>query len=405
MRFLAFLRDNLRWLVGGFLLCLFSSYGQTFYIALSSGGIREELDLSHGDFGWVYMFATLASAASIPFTGRLADTMRIERYVIFVITGLGLSMLVLAHADHVAVLFVALAALRMFGQGLMSHAAMTAMGRWFTLTRGKAVSTAALGHQVGESVMPISFVAIAALFGWRDSWSLNAGLVLICILPVVYLLMRVPRAPHPSEKSAEVEGRQWTRGEVLRDPMFWPLIAVLLAPPVIGTVVFFHQVYLTELRGWALGEFAGSTPVLSVAAVALTFLSGQVIDRYHASVLLPAMLIFTAIANLGIAFIPAPWAILVFMAFMGGAFGIYATVFGAIWPELYGTRHLGAVKSAVTSIMVFSTAIGPGLSGWLIDRGVSYPLMVAVMGLYALIAAIGSVGLVIAARRRLAPPV
>ena len=404
MRFLAFLRDNSRWLAGGFLLCLFSSHGQTFYIALSSGGIREELGLSHGDFGWIYMFATLASAASIPFTGRLADTMRTERYVIFVITGLGLSMLLLAHARHVAVLFVAVAALRMFGQGLMSHAAMTAMGRWFTLTRGRAVSTAALGHQVGESVMPISFVALAAMFGWRDSWSLNAGFVLLCVLPAVYMLMRTPRAPHPSEKNAMAEGRQWTRGEVLRDPFFWPLIAVLLAPPVIGTVVFFHQVYLTELRGWALGQFAGATPVLSVTAVALTFLSGQVIDRYHASVLLPAMLIFTAIANLGIAFIPEAWAILIFMAFMGGAFGIYATVFGAIWPELYGTRHLGAVKSAVTSIMVFSTAIGPGLSGWLIDLGVSYPSVIAVMGLYALLAAVGSVGLAISASRRLSQP-
>ena len=59
----AFLRENARWLAGGFLLTLFSSYGQTFYIALSSGGIRGELGLSHGDFGWLYMFATLASAA------------------------------------------------------------------------------------------------------------------------------------------------------------------------------------------------------------------------------------------------------------------------------------------------------------------------------------------------------
>ena len=169
MPFIHFLRDNARWLAGGFLLTLFSSYGQTFYIALSSGGIREELGLSHGDFGWIYMLATLASAATIPFTGKLIDSMRIERYAIFVIVGLALSMLLLAHAHHVAILFIAIAALRMFGQGLMGHTAMTAMGRWFTLTRGKAVSTAALGHQLGESVMPISFVALAAAFSCT-SW-------------------------------------------------------------------------------------------------------------------------------------------------------------------------------------------------------------------------------------------
>ena len=401
MRFLSFLGDNARWLAGGFLLCLFSSYGQTFYIALSSGGIREELNLSHGDFGWIYMIATLASAATIPFSGRLVDSKRNQRYAIIVIVGLALSMLLLANASNVAVLFVALVALRMFGQGLMSHTAMTAMGRWFTLTRGKAVSTAAMGHQLGESVMPISFVAIAALFGWRESWSLNAGFVLLCVLPAVYLLMRVPREPHPSEREKAAEGRQWSRGEVLRDPFFWPLIAVLLAPPVIGTVIFFHQVYLTELRGWALGQFAGSTPVLSIAAIATTFVSGQLIDKYHSSVLLPLMLLFTALASSALALISGAWAILLFMGFMGGAFGIYATAFGAIWPELYGTRHLGSIKSMVTSFMVLSTAIGPGLSGWLIDAGISYPLMIAMMALYALLAAIGSVFLARVAGRRI----
>lgn len=402
MPFIHFLRDNARWLAGGFLLTLFSSYGQTFYIALSSGGIREELGLSHGDFGWIYMLATLASAATIPFTGKLIDSMRIERYAIFVIVGLALSMLLLAHAHHVAILFIAIAALRMFGQGLMGHTAMTAMGRWFTLTRGKAVSTAALGHQLGESVMPISFVALAAAFGWRDGWSLNAGIVLLCVLPAVYILMRVPREPHPSEKEKIVEGHQWTRGEVIRDPLFWPLIFVLLGPPVIGTVIFFHQVYLTELRGWALGQFAGSTPVLSIAAIAMTFISGHLIDKYHSAVLLAVMLLFTAIANFALALVPDAWAILVFMAFMGGAFGVYATVFGAIWPELYGTRHLGSIKSMVTSIMVLSTAVGPGLSGWLIDLGISYPVMISVMAGYALLAAVGAIFIARVAGRRFA---
>tara|TARA_R100001129_G_scaffold129991_1_gene91887 strand:+ start:15654 stop:16862 length:1209 start_codon:yes stop_codon:yes gene_type:complete len=402
MPFIHFLRDNARWLAGGFLLTLFSSYGQTFYIALSSGGIREELGLSHGDFGWIYMLATLASAATIPFTGKLIDSMRIERYAIFVIVGLALSMLLLAHAHHVAILFIAIAALRMFGQGLMGHTAMTAMGRWFTLTRGKAVSTAALGHQLGESVMPISFVALAAAFGWRDGWSLNAGFVLLCVLPAVYVLMRVPREPHPSEKEKIVEGHQWTRGEVIRDPLFWPLIFVLLGPPVIGTVIFFHQVYLTELRGWALGQFAGSTPVLSIAAIAMTFISGHLIDKYHSAVLLAVMLVFTAIANFALALVPDAWAILVFMAFMGGAFGVYATVFGAIWPELYGTRHLGSIKSMVTSIMVLSTAVGPGLSGWLIDLGISYPVMISVMAGYALLAAVCAIFIARVAGRRFA---
>jgi len=232
--------------------------------------------------------------------------------------------------------------------------------------------------------MPVSFVALAAFAGWRGGWLINAGVFLLAVLPAVWLLMRVPREPHASEPKKDMEGRQWRRGEALRDPLFWLLVPGLLAPPVIGTTVFFHQVYLTEIRGWALGQFAGSTPVLSVFAIAATLAAGLLIDRFHSAALLPVMSLCVAIANLTVAFVTPPWAILVYMAGMGAAFGLYSTAFGAIWPELYGTKHLGSIKSAVTAMMVLCTALGPGVSGWLIDAGIGFPSMVAAMGYYAI---------------------
>jgi MFS family permease len=388
-----FLHENARWLAGGFLCTLFSSYGQTFYIALSSGEIRDELGLSHGDFGWIYMLATLTIAVLIPYIGRQIDHVRMERYAVFVVAGLAVSMLTIAAAPNVIILFMALAGVRMFGQGLMSHTAMTAVGRWFSANRGKAVSTAALGHQFGESVMPISFVAIAALVGWRGSWVINAVFLAVAILPLVYFLIRVPRIPHASETEREVAGRSWTRGEVLRDPLFWLLLTGILAPPVLGTTVFFHQVYLTGLRGWALGQFAGATPVLSIFAIGATFATGFLIDRFKSAVLLPVMLVFLAAANLSLGLVDHASVILVYMACMGVTFGMYASVFGAIWPELYGTAHLGAVKAAVTAMMVFGTALGPGISGWLIDTGLAFPDMIIAMGVYAILVSLLMAGL------------
>ena len=397
-----FLRENARWLAGGFLLTFFASYGQNFYVALSSGGIREDLGLSHGEFGGLYMFATLASAATIPFAGRFADKMPIERYAALVLVGLGACMLLLANACSAITVFIAIAGLRMFGQGLMNQTAMTAVGRWFSLNRGKAMSTAALGHQFSESIMPISFVALAALAGWRGAWMMNAAFFILLVLPAVYLLMRKPREQTAAESAYRDEGQQWTSREMLRDPLFWLLMPGLIAPSLIGTTVFFHQVYLTELRGWALAQFAGATPVLSVFAVAATFATGFVTDRFHSAVMLPVMLVAMAVATLTLGGVSSTYAILVFMAGMGVAFGVYSVVFGAIWPELYGTRHLGAVKSLVTAIMVFVSAIGPGLSGWLIDIGVSLPSMIQAMGVYAAVAAALVLFAEPAARRRAA---
>jgi len=45
-----------------------------------------------------------------------------------------------------------------------------------------------------------------------------------------------------------------------------------------------------------------------------------------------------------------------------------ATAKPALWAELYGVRHLGAIKAMVSSLMVVCTAGSPILAGWLLDR-------------------------------------
>ena len=39
--------------------------------------------------------------------------------------------------------------------------------------------------------------------------------------------------------------------------------------------------------------------------------------------------------------------------------------------EIYGTKHLGGIRSITVSFFVFSTAIAPFLFGYLIDHGFS----------------------------------
>ncbi|MEL6956930.1 MAG: hypothetical protein AAFO88_09835, partial [Pseudomonadota bacterium] len=68
---------------------------------------------------------------------------------------------------------------------------------------------------------------------------------------------------------------------------------------------------------------------------------------------------------------------------MGGGAG---TIMGAIWPELYGTQYLGEIRALSFSAMVVSSAVSPVLIGYLIDAGIGFPLQLAVMGGYALLA-------------------
>ena len=384
--------ENARWLAGAFLCMLASSFGQTFFISLSSGELRAALTLDHGEFGWLYAGATLTSALALPHAGKRIDDVPLSRYATSVLLGLSASMALLASARNVFVLFVALLGLRLTGQGLLGHTAMTAVGRWFTVERGRAASTAALGIQLGEGLLPFSFVALSAAVGWRNTWWLASLASALLVLPVVRWLLDTPRVPPAVALCHASLSRGWTRAEVLRDPMFYALTLGVLAGPVIGTTIFFHQVHLTEVRGWPLGHFAAGTPLLAVAAMASTLLAGLLIDRVGAVWLVPATNACLALAVLALGSIDAPEVIPVFMVCVGASFGMGAAISGTLWPELYGTTHLGAIRSAVTALMVVSTAVGPGVSGMLIDRGVALPRMITVLGLYALALVPGMAG-------------
>lgn len=58
------------------------------------------------------------------------------------------------------------------------------------------------------------------------------------------------------------------------------------------------------------------------------------------------------------------------------------TLFGAVWPELYGLKHLGGIRAMGVAASVFASAVEPGLTGYLIDAGVSYPAQLVTMGAY-----------------------
>ena len=74
-----FMRVEWRFLLFGVAMAFCSSLGQTFFISLFSSEIRSELGLSHGAFGTYYAIATTASAVTLLWLGKLADTMRVER--------------------------------------------------------------------------------------------------------------------------------------------------------------------------------------------------------------------------------------------------------------------------------------------------------------------------------------
>ncbi|NDV02788.1 MFS transporter [Pseudoroseicyclus tamaricis] len=390
MSFLTFLRENWLFLLAGVLLSFSSSYGQTFFIALFSDEIRAELGLSHGGWGGLYTIATSVSAALMLWAGALTDRFRVRRLAGFVMAGLALACLSMANLSGIPMLLVTIFALRFFGQGMMSQLSTVAMARWFVATRGRALSVAAMGFALGQAVLPITFVALAEVMDWRWLWVVAAGLVLL-VLPGVLRLLRSERTPQSfasGEESAGIGNRHWTRGEMLRHPLFWCLVPLLLGPPSWGTVLWFQQVELVAEKGWTLAGFVALLPLFTAVSVSTTLASGIAIDRFGPMRMLRLFLLPYIAAFVLMAGAESLLGAAVALCFVGMGMGLAGTVVAAFWADVYGTRFIGAIKSVNASIMVFGSALGPGISGWLLDRGIGMEAQFLAFAVYFALAAL-----------------
>lgn len=388
----AFIRRNFRWIAGGFTLTYLSSFGQTYFISASVSEWQAAFGLSHGEFGRLYMFATLASALCLPLIGRLVDFVPAHRMIALVIPFLAGATFMAGYASSLAILVVAVFLLRLLGQGMMTHIALTSTGRWFVAERGRAVSLVVLGHQGGEASIPLAFAALTIAYGYRVGWAVAAVALLVVGLPLAYWCYRKPRVPHgqlSTEQRSLPEVRSWTRREVLGDPIFWVLLSGVLAPAFIGTTIFYHQNYLTALHNWPPQLFATSLLVMALTTVGCALVTGAAIDRFRATSILPYFLLPLSGACFALAYSGPEMTLFVVMVLLGISYGISSTLFGSLWPEIYGLANLGAVRSITVAAAVLATAAGPGLTGTLIDRGTGLPAQMMFFGFYCLLAAAG----------------
>lgn len=383
-----FVRANLPWIGAGLLMTFASSFGQTFFISLMGGQYRAELGLSHGQFGGLYMAATLLSALTLVHVGGIADRVEARRLGALVMAGVAGACLLMSQVSNVLMLFAAIYLLRFLGQGMLTHLEVTAIARWFSATRGRALAVASWGHPLGEGFLPATVALMLTTMHWRSVWIVMAGVVLAVLVPLFLLTLREERTPQGSEAAPDLltglRGRHWTRAEVLRHPLFWWLVPVLMGSPLIGTSVLFHQAHIAGIKGWTLAQLTAGFPLYAALSVVSSLVFGVLVDRFTARRILPLYLVPLGIGIAVLGTFDGPWVAFVALGSIGMTAGAGMATVGAMWAELYGTRHLGSIRALNVAAMVFASALGPGLTGLLIDAGVGFEVQCVWMGIYCL---------------------
>ena len=377
---------SLKVIIFGFIFTFFSSFGQSFFLGLFNSSIRETLSISHGQFGSIYATATLCSSFILIWVGKKIDDINIFKFALFVILLLSFSSFLFSKISSITFLFLAILLMRFSGQGLMSHTATTTISRYFTKSRGKALSIGWFGLSTAEFMLPVLIVYLLTIYAWQNIWT-TISISILILLPIVsYFLIKNldfdSREQSDENKNEKKNIKEWRRIEVIKDYRFYIICMNMLAMPWIATGVFVYQSFITESKGWGEFVIAQSFMVYSILSVITLLIAGFLIDKFTARKLLIYMNIPLFIATIVIMVFDQSYSAFLFLGLIGISNGLANVLGSATWAEIYGVKHIGSIKALTTALMVFSTAFGTALFGFLIDINFSIEQIAIVSAIF-----------------------
>jgi len=383
---------SLKVIIFGFIFTFFSSFGQSFFLGLFNSSIRDTLSITQGQFGSIYATATLLSSFLLIWVGKKIDDINIFKFAFFVTLLLSFSCFFFSKISSVTFLFVAIFLMRFSGQGMMSHTATTTISRYFTKSRGKALSTGWFGLSTAEFILPVLIVYLLTITSWQNIW-ISVSILVLIFLPITSYTLIKNLNFDSREEVKETEHKekdifQWKRIEVLKDYRFYIICLNMLAMPWIATGVFVYQSFITESKDWGTFVIAQSFMVYSILSVVTLLISGFLIDKFTSRKLLIFMNIPLLLSTLVLIFFDSSMTSFIFLGLIGISNGLANVLGSSTWAEIYGVKHIGSIKALSTALMVFSTAFGTALFGLLIDQGYSIEQIAFVSFVYIFISII-----------------
>lgn len=368
-----FLRTQAALLGFGFLCVFWGNFGQSFFLGWYGNAIKSDLNISAQHYGAVYSLATMASAAAVVWAGALIDRVPLKTYVILVASGLCAAAVVMANVSNIWLLALGFFGLRLFGQALLPHTGITTMARLYAKDRGKAMSIAGSGVPLGEVLLPVMAVALLSRMAWQQGWWWVAASVPVIFVPLALLCLRrgAPSTPPQAQAKPHSPKPPVRRALLLADRRFWMALPALLATPFVLTAIFIHQGFLLEAKQWPEATMAQAFVVYGIGHWLFSLMFGVLVDRFGGRMLLRVYLAPLIAALFLLANVEGLWVAIAMMVLFAATIGGTSTVINALWAEVYGTEHLGMIRSSMAGIAVFATALSPFISGFAIDHGAS----------------------------------
>ena len=379
---------NKKVIIFGFIFTFFSSFGQSFFLGLFNAPIRNELGITHGQFGNIYATATIFSSLLLIWIGKKIDEYQIIYYSFFVIFLLFFSSLFFSFINSIYFLAAGIFLIRFSGQGLMSHTSTTTISRFFVKSRGKALSTIWFGLSSAEFILPVLITYLFAIYSWRSVWQ-GIAIIIIFFLPFVIFktikTIKLDSREIEQNSKMSLEIKSWRRKEVIKDYRFYIISLNMLAMPWIATGVFVYQSFISDSKMWNIFTIPKAFMIYSIASIITLFFSGFLVDKYSSRKLISLMNIPLLFAMFVLMYYQHEVSAYIFLGLIGVSNGLANVLGSSTWAEIYGVKFIGSIKALTTAFMVFSTAFGTAVFGQFIDNGFSVENIAFIAAIYIVV--------------------
>lgn len=375
--------------------------GQSFTVSLFIDHFIEDFGLSRTMVSALFSGGTFIASLSLTFVGKLIDRIG-NRLMVVVIAALFATVLVLfSLVNGPITLFFAFLGIRMLGQGSLGLVNSTVVAEWFSRLRGRVMSIVFVAFALFQAVYVPFLQRTLEVTDWRTVWIYLGIAVAVIVIPLAWIFMRnTPEefgllpdgetfSTESNDENAILAESGWALGEVVKNPAFWTFVFGRIISPAWGTGLIFHQVSIFTELGHDAARAASTYALITIMTAVWSIGFGILVDRLRPGLIMAMQLGALIISMILAMFMTTPYLIWAYALAFGIMMGGGGAFDGAVWVNLFGRKHQGAIRGFVSTTMVIGTSIGPILFGLSLDLRGSYS---PVLWLGVILATIGLVG-------------
>jgi MFS family permease len=381
--------------------------GRTQGLGLITEPLLADLQLDRTTYAGLNFWATIAGAGGALGVGRLIDRFGSRLVLTGLAISLGTVVCFMSRTQSVTALAIWLTLTRALGQSALSVVSLAMVGQWFVRRIDAAMAVYSIVMSIGfMAAFPLVGSAIQQ-WGWRPTW-FAVGLALAgALAPVAWIVVRrspeasglqpdgdatgaitTAQAPSMATASPDPGGYAWSAA--LATPAFWIFaVGAALYGLVASGIGLFNESILAE-RGLGPDVFYQSLVVTALAALVGNFFGGWLSMRMPLGRLLSLSLGILTVGLLVLPHVVSPWHVTLWASAMGLGGGLVMVLFFAVWPRVFGRRHLGQIQGAAQAVTVLASAVGPLLLAWCVEWTGSYAAMFRILAAVMAAVATGS---------------